>query len=128
MVSNIKLKRHAAYPNPLDNCSALQSNCLNSDFSIHLRKNSSYPKLLRILAYVLRILPRHATYRSIDPNTVEPEEITAAEKKLQLLTQAGSFPIELMQLRCLKKNQRRKPYCCVIAVCRARWHLFQWPT
>ena len=81
VVSNM-LKRHAAGPNPLDNCSALQSNCLNSDFSVHLRKNSSYPKLLRIVAYVLRTLPRHTTYRSVDGNIVEPEEITAVEKKL----------------------------------------------
>ncbi|XP_075258504.1 uncharacterized protein LOC142350541 [Convolutriloba macropyga] len=107
--SNIKLKRHAVDPNPLDNCSALQSNCLNSDFSIHLRKYSSYPKLLRIVAYVLRILPRHATYRSVDGNIVEPEEVTAAEKKLQLLTQAESFPIELMQRRSSKKISKRIP-------------------
>ncbi|XP_075258365.1 uncharacterized protein LOC142350403 [Convolutriloba macropyga] len=50
MVSNIKLKRQAADPNPLDNCSTLQSNSLNSDFSIHLHKYSSYPKILRIVA------------------------------------------------------------------------------
>ena len=62
VVTNIKLKRQAADPNPLDNCSALQSNSLISDFSIYLRKYSSYPKLLQIVAYVLRILPRHVTY------------------------------------------------------------------
>ena len=109
VVSNIQLKRQAADPNFLDNCSALQSNSLNSDFSIHLRKYSSYPKLLRIVAYVLRILPRHATYRSVDRKIVEPEEITAAEKKLQLLTQEESFPIELMQLHSSKKISKRSP-------------------
>ena len=109
VVSNIKLMRHAADPNPLDSCSALQSNCLNPDFSIHLRKYSSYPKNLRIVTYVLRILPRHATYRSVDGSIVEHEEITAAEKKLQLLTQAESFPIELMQLRSSKKISKRSP-------------------
>ena len=109
VVSNIKLKRQAADPNPLGNCSALQSNSLNSDFSIHLRKYSSYPKFLRIVAYVLPILPRHATYRSVDGKIVEPEEITAAEKKRQLFTQAESFPIELMQLRSSKKISKRSP-------------------
>ncbi|XP_075262583.1 uncharacterized protein LOC142354216 [Convolutriloba macropyga] len=105
VVSNVKLKRQASDPNPLDNCSALQFNSLNSDFSIHLRKYSSYPKLLRIVAYLLRILPQHATYRSVDGNIVDPEKITAAEKKLQLLAQAESFPTELMQFRSSKKNQ-----------------------
>ena len=105
VVSNIKLKRHAADPKPLDNCSALLSNCLNSDVSIYLHSS----KLLRIVAYVLRILPRHATYRSVDGNIVEPGEITAAEKKLQLLTQAESFLIELMQLRSSKKISKRSP-------------------
>ena len=109
VVSNIKLKRQAADPNPLDNCSALQFNSLNSDFSIHLRKYSSYPKLLRIVAYVLRILPRHATYRSVDGNIVDPEEVTAAEKKLQLLAQAESFPTELMQLHSSKKISKGSP-------------------
>ena len=80
VVSNINLKRHAADPNPLDNCSAPQSNCLNSDLGIHLRKYFSYPKFLRIVAYIVCIFPRHATYRSVDGNIVEPEEITAAEQ------------------------------------------------
>ena len=92
VVSNIKLKRHAPNPNPLDNCSALQSNSLNSDFSIHLRKYSSYPKLLRIVAYVLRILPRHATYRSVDGKIVELEEITALEKKIAASYTSRVFP------------------------------------
>ena len=108
-VSNIKLKRQTADPNPLDNCSTLKTNSLNSDFGIHLCKYSSYPKPLRIVAYVLRILPRQATYRSLDGNIVEPEEITAAEKTLQLLTQAESFPIELMQLCISKKISKRSP-------------------
>ena len=109
VVSNIKLKGHAADPNPLDNCSALQSNCLNSDFGVHLRKYNLYPKLFPIVVYVLRVLPRHTTYRSVDRNIVEPEEITAAEKKLQLLTQAESFPIELIQLRSSKIISKRNP-------------------
>ena len=104
MVSNIKLKRQAADPNPLDNCSTLQSNSLNSDFSIHLHKYSSYPKILRIVAYILRILSRHATYRSVDGNIVEPEEIITAEKNCSFLHKQSLSQLSLCNSAVQRKS------------------------
>ena len=119
-----KLRRYAADPNTLDNSLALLSNS-NSDFSIPLCKYSSYPKLLGIDAYILRIHLRHATYRSIGEDIKEPEAVTVAEEKLQLLTQAESFPIELMHF---KGNEYKKPYCNSFAVRWTRWPApFKWP-
>ena len=92
VVSNIKFKRHAAYPNPSDNCSALQANCSNSGLNVSPRKYSSSPKHLRIFAYVIRILHGHFNYRSIDENTVESEHISASRKETAASYLSRIFP------------------------------------
>ena len=97
VVSNIKLKRHAADLNPLDNCSAF------------IFADTVRIELLRILAYVLRILPRHATYRSIDPNTVEPEDITAAEKSCSFLRKQSLSQLSLCNSAVRKKISKGSP-------------------
>ena len=54
-------------------------------------KFSSYQKYLRIAAYVLRLLPKHAGYRTLDGSITEPTELDAAERHLQYLVQGESF-------------------------------------
>ena len=50
-------------------------------------KFSSYQKLLRVTAYVLRLLPSHESYRTVDGSIVDPVELDEAERHLQYLVQ-----------------------------------------
>ena len=54
-------------------------------------KFSSYQKYLRIAAYVLRLLPKHAGYRNLDGSITDPTELDEAERHLQYLVQGESF-------------------------------------
>ena len=57
-------------------------------------KFSSYQKLLRVTAYVLRILPSHESYRTVDGSIADPVELDEAERHLQYLVQGESFNTE----------------------------------
>ena len=98
VVKNIKLKSHSTEASSSEKTSTLITDVFKSDFSLPFRKFSSYPKQLRILAYCMRLLPRHLAYRSSGKEIVDPEELSAAEQKLQLIIQSESFPIERQQL------------------------------
>ena len=50
-------------------------------------KFSSYQKLLRVTAYVLRLLPSHESYRTVDGSIADPVELDEAERHLQYLVQ-----------------------------------------
>ena len=50
-------------------------------------KFSSYQKYLRIAAYVLRLLPKHAGYCNLDGSITDPTELHEAERHLQYLVQ-----------------------------------------
>ena len=52
----------------------------------------------------MRLLPRHLAYRS---EIVDPEELNAAEQKLQLIIQSQSFPLERQQLAQENKFPRK---------------------
>ena len=54
-------------------------------------KFCSYQKYMRIVAYVLRILPKHAGYRNLDGSITDPTELDKAELHLQYLVQGESF-------------------------------------
>ena len=56
-------------------------------------KFSSYQKYLRIAAYVLRLLPKHAGYRNPDGSITDPTEL-----HLQYLVQGESFETERKDL------------------------------
>ena len=45
-------------------------------------KFSSYQKLLRVTAYVLRLLPSHESYRTVDGRIADPVELDEAERHL----------------------------------------------
>ena len=72
-------------------------------------KFSSYFKLVRITAYLLRILPQHAHFRSSDASILRPDELQVAEAKLQFLVQTESFPFEKKQLLDEKDLTRKNP-------------------
>ena len=57
-------------------------------------KFRSYQKYLRIVAYVLRFLPKHAGYRKLDGSITDPTELDEAERHLQYLMRGGSFETE----------------------------------
>ena len=48
-------------------------------------KFTSYQKLLRVTAYVLRLLPSHESYRTVDGSIADPVELDEAERHLQYL-------------------------------------------
>ena len=62
------------------------------------QKYCSYEKLLRIAAYVLRLLPRNSEYRTDTGAIMDPAELDNAEQRLFYLTQAESFQVERSNL------------------------------
>ena len=70
---------------------------------------SSYQKLLRVTAYVLRLLPSHESYRTVDGSTADPVELDKAERHLQDLVQGEYFHTErkdLLDNKSVKKSSR----------------------
>ena len=69
---------------------------------------SSFSKLLRIAAYVLRFIPRNAHLRSSVRSVADPSELNLAEAKLLQPFQIVSFPAEIKLLDSDKpvKNSR----------------------
>ena len=113
VVKNIKLKSHSTETSSSEKTSTLITDVFKRDFILPFRKFSSYPKLLRILAYCMRLLPRHLAYRSSGKEIVDPEDLNAAEQKLQLIIQSESFPLERQQLaqeRQINKKSRIAVY------------------
>ena len=89
--------------------SSLPSNVSYEEKLFDYTKFSSYFKLVRITAYLLRILPKHAHFRSSDASILRPDELQVAEAKLQFLVQSESFPFEKKQLLDEKHLIRKKP-------------------
>ena len=76
-------------------------------------KFSSYQKYLRIAAYVLRLLPKHAGYRNLDGSITDPTELDKVERHLQYLVQAESFATErkdLLDNKSVKRSNRIAPH------------------
>ena len=66
------------------------------------QKYSSYEKLLRILVYILRLLPKFSGNRTETGSITDPAELEVAEQKLIYLVQSESFPCETKALlKCL---------------------------
>ena len=57
-------------------------------------KFSSYQKLLRVTAFVLRRLPSHESYSTEDDGITETVELDEAERHLQYLVKGESFNTE----------------------------------
>ena len=72
-------------------------------------KLSSYQKVLRVNAYVLRLLPPHESYRTVDGSIADPVELDKAERHLQYLVQSESFNTErsdILENKSIKKSSR----------------------
>ena len=65
------------------------------------QKCSSYEKLLHVVAYILRLLPKNELYRSDSGIITDPIKLQNAQMRLFYLTQQESFPVEL---KCLLKQ------------------------
>ena len=62
---------------------------------------SSYTKVVRVVAYLLRLLPKYKHFRSSAKVYVDPVELDNAEKRLLYLAQTECFPSEK---KCLLKE------------------------
>ena len=69
-------------------------------------KFSSYQKLLRVTAYMLRLLLSHESHRTVDGSIVDPDELDEAERHLQYFVQGESFNTEIKDLLDNKSDKR----------------------
>ena len=86
-----------------ENEMALSANADSNTSTLEWQKYSSYEKLLRVTAYILRLLPKNEAYRTSSGSITDPDELQNAETKLLYLVQQESFPTENRSL--LKKSQ-----------------------
>ena len=80
---------------------ALSATVIGIGTTFQWQKYSSYEKLLRVVAYILRLLPKTEGYRSDSGLITDPNEMRNAEMRLFYLIQQESFPVEL---KCLLKQ------------------------
>ena len=69
-------------------------------------KFSFYQKLLRVTAYVLRLLPSYESYRTVDGSIADPVALDEAERHFQYLVQGESFKTERRDLPDKKSVKR----------------------
>ena len=82
------------YTETTTNTASVSSNVLTLEW----QKYSSYEKLLRIVAYILRILPKFSCNRTKTGAITDRVELESAEQKLCFLVQSESFPNETKNL------------------------------
>ena len=73
---------------------------------------SSYTKLIRIVAYVLRLSPRFRHFRTTSSKIEDPAELENAEKRLLYLSQMESFPDDISEItskKSVKSGKLRLP-------------------
>ena len=102
----IKLKtKKSDFPNSDEETSefltALSATVIGIATTFEWQKYSSYEKLLRVVAYILRLLPKNEGYRSDSGLVTDPNEMRNAEMRLFYLIQQESFSLEL---KCLLKQ------------------------
>ena len=76
--------------------------------TLEWQKYSSYEKLLRVVAYVLRLLPKNGTYRSLSGSITDPQELENAHCTLFHLVQYESYPTEKSLLKGSPLNSTSK--------------------
>ena len=92
---------------------AFAVNIMQPEKTFDFDRYSSFNKLVRITAYLLRILPKHASYCTPDRSICNPDELRVAEAKLQFLMQSESFPVEqklLFDGKQINKKSRIAPF------------------
>ena len=71
--------------------------CSNADINTSIfewPKYSSFEKLLRVVAYLMCLIPKNKAYRSETGTITDPSELDNAQTKLFYLVQLESFPME----------------------------------
>ena len=72
----------------------LSSNVDINTSTFEWHKNSSFEVFLRVVAYLMRLIPKTEAYRSETGTITDPSELENAQMKLFYLAQLESFPIE----------------------------------
>ena len=72
----------------------LSSNVDVNTSTFEWHKYSSFEKLLRVVAYLMRLIPKNEAYRSETGTITDPSELETAQMKLFYLAQLEFFPIE----------------------------------
>ena len=98
-----RLKLKQAKPDPTDEpskelCTMLSETQVATAKTFEWQKYGSYEKLLRIVAYVLRLLSKNRDYRTNSGVVIDPAELENSEQRLLYLTQAESFQAEKSNL------------------------------
>ena len=98
-----EINADSVYQETTANTASVTPNVLTLEW----QKYSSYEKLLRIVAFILRILPRFSGNRTKTGAITDPVELESAEQKLFFLVQSETFPNETKNL--LKTCSLSKP-------------------
>ena len=95
------------------NEAALGSNADINTSIFEWHKYTSFEKLLGVLAYLMRLIPIHETYRSETGTITDPSELENAQTKLFYLVQLESFLIEkkLLLKNCLLRGSSKILLC-----------------
>ena len=96
---DFRLKLKQAKPDPTDEpstetCTLLSETQDANAKTFEWQKYGSYEKLLRIAAYVLRLLSRNKDHKTNSCVITDPAELENSEQRLLYLTQAESFHAE----------------------------------
>ena len=73
---------------------------------------------MRIAAYVLRLLLKHAGYRNLDGSITDPTDLDKTERHLQYLVQGQSFETEsedLLDNKSVERSNRIAPHSLFIS-------------
>ena len=82
-------------------CSTISATVPEIATTFEWQRYSSYEKLLRIVAYMLRLLPKNETKRTVDGLITDPVGLDDAQQRLFHLVQLESFDTEK---KCLLKS------------------------
>ena len=98
-----EINADSVYQETTANTASVTPNVLTLEW----QRYSSYEKLLRIVAFILRILPRFSGNRTKTGAITDPVELESAEQKLFFLVHSETFPNEIKNL--LKTCSLSKP-------------------
>ena len=82
-------------------CTTISETVTEITTTFEWQKYSSYEKLLRIVAYMLRLLPKNETKRTVEGFITDLVELDDAQQRLFHLVQLESFDTEK---KCLLKS------------------------
>ena len=86
---------------------------VSTDFAFLWEEYSSFSKIKRLVAYMLRLSPKHRLFRSPDKAIINPAELVIAEENFLQLLQLESFPADSKQLaagKYVKTSSRISSY------------------